>query len=160
MFVLARDLSYILICKCDVKTLYIFVAFPESLYCAITRRFFILEYKCIDFPTYVLHTDFVSSIDPSGCIENSFYLFNKFKTYCDFFLNETTLLAPLVSDVNMLLLSFLYRRLGSWSVCYIELPAPSCLGLPCVTDEYDPSLLHQLLSTCTLCFLFSLSLHP
>lgn len=36
--VLARDLSYILICKCDVKTLYIFVAFPESLYCAITRR--------------------------------------------------------------------------------------------------------------------------
>lgn len=36
--VLARDLSYNIICKCDVKTLYIFVAFPESLYCAITRR--------------------------------------------------------------------------------------------------------------------------
>lgn len=38
VFVLARDLSYIIICKCDVTTLYIFVAFPQSLYCAITRR--------------------------------------------------------------------------------------------------------------------------
>lgn len=68
---LPETLVTFLICKCDVKTLYIFVAFfLKSFYCA-NAKFFILECKCIDhFPMYVQYMQlcqtesWVYSVDP------------------------------------------------------------------------------------------------